>query len=101
MARAALPHPPRFAAAWSMTEHADLMAIPTAGRLIRRYPWLMFISCTVVAVVASLIRDLVHEPGKILAGEGVAIAVTLATGICAIWAFIVIMLRRRADSRAS
>ena len=77
------------------------MAIPTAGHLIRRYPWPMFISCTVVAVVASLIRDFVHEPGKILAGEGVAIAVTLAAGICAIWAFIVIMLRRRADSRAS
>jgi len=77
------------------------MAIPSAGTLIRRYPWLMFMSCTVVAVVASLIRDLVHEPDKILAGEGAAVAVTLAAGICAIWALIVIMLRRRADSRAS
>lgn len=77
-----------------MTEHADGMAIPTAGRLIRRYPWLMFISGTAVAVTASLIRDVVHEPGRVLAGEGVAIGVTLAAGICAIWAFIVILRRR-------
>ena len=77
------------------------MAIPTAGRLIRRYPWPVFISCTVVAVVASLIRDFMHEPEEISTGEGVAIAVTLAAGVCAIWAFIVIMLRRRADSRTS
>ena len=72
------------------------MSIPTAGRVIRRHPWPMFVSCTVVAVVASLIRDVVHEPGTIGAGEGVAIAVTLAAGICAVWALVVITLRRRA-----
>ena len=75
------------------------MAFPTAGRLIRRHPWPMFLGCTVVAVVASLIRDVVHEPGTIRAGEGVAIAVTLAAGICAVWALVVITLRRRADAR--
>lgn len=77
------------------------MAIPTAGRLIRRHPWPMFVGSTMVAVVASLVRDLVHEPETIHAGEGVAIAVTLAAGICAIWAVVVITLRRRAESRTS
>lgn len=75
------------------------MFIPTAGRLIRRHPWPVFVGCTVVAVVASLIRDVVHQAGTIRAGEGVAIAVTLAAGICAVWALVVITLRRRADSR--
>lgn len=82
-------------------EQPDAMALPTAGRLIRRYPWPMFVGCTVVAVVASLVRDLVHEPGTIRAGEGVAIAVTLAAGICAIWALVVITLRRRTSTRTS
>ncbi len=77
------------------------MSIPTAGRLIRRHPWPMFVSCTVVAVVASLIRDVVHESGTIQPSEGVAIAVTLAAGILAIWALVVITLRRRAGSRTS
>lgn len=77
------------------------MSIPTAGRLIRRYPWAVLVGGTVVAVAASLIRDLVHEPGTIRAGEGVAIAVTLAAGICAIWALVVIALRRRADTPTS
>ena len=61
----------------------------------------MLINCTVLAVLASLIREVVHQPHTVLAGEGLAIAVTLAAGICVIWAFIVIMLRRRADARAS
>ena len=77
------------------------MAIPTAGRLIRHHPWPVFVGCTAVAVVASLIRDFVHEPGTIRAGEGVAIAVTLAAGIYAIWALVVITLRRRAESHTS
>lgn len=77
------------------------MSAPSAGSLIRRHPWPMFIGCTVVALVASLIRDLVHEPGTIRAGEGVAIAVTLAAAICAIWALVVIVLKRRDDSRTT
>lgn len=75
------------------------MALPTAGRLIRRHPWPMFLGCTAVAAVASLVRDLVHEPGTIHAGEGVALAVTVAAGICAIWALVVLTLRRRASAR--
>lgn len=75
------------------------MSIPSAGTLIRRHPWPMFLGGTAVAVVASLVRDLVHEPGMIRAGEGVAIAVTLGAAICAIWALVVITLRRRSGDR--
>ena len=74
------------------------MSIPTAGRLIRRHPWPVFVSCTAVAVIASLIRDVVHESGTIQPSEGVVIAVTLAAGIVAICALVVITLRRRAGS---
>lgn len=77
------------------------MSVPSLGTLIRRYPWPMLIGSTVVAVGASLVRDLVHEPGTIRAGEGVAIAVTLAGAICAIWALVVIVLKRRDGSRAT
>lgn len=82
-------------------EQPDGMALPTAGRLIRRYPWAVFLGSVVVSAVASLVRDLVHEPGTIHAGEGVAIAVTLAAGICAIWAFVIILRRRRTGARTS
>lgn len=75
------------------------MSVPTAGALIRRHPWPMLIGCSVVAVAASLIRDLIHEPGTIRAGEGVAIAVTLAGAICAVWALVVVTVQRREGSR--
>lgn len=77
------------------------MSVPSLGTLIRRYPWPMLIGSTVVAVGASLVRDLVHEPGTIRAGEGVAIAVTLAGAICAVWALVVIVVRRRSDAHSS
>ncbi len=76
------------------------MAIPSLGALIKARPWPVFIVSVVVAVSASLIRDLIHQEGTIRAGEGVAIAVTLAAAICAIWAFVVIMLRRRRSDQA-
>lgn len=76
------------------------MAVPGVGTLSKAHPWHVFVVGTVVAVAASLVRDLVHPEGTIRAGEGVAIAVTLAAGICAIWALVVITLRRRRSDQA-
>ncbi len=65
------------------------MTIPSLGTLIKARPWPVFVIGAVLAVSASLIRDLIHQEGTIRAGEGVAIAVTLAAGICATWALVV------------
>ena len=72
------------------------MAIPRADRLIGTHPWYVFVVGTVIAVIASAVRELIHTEGTIRAGEGVVIAVTLAAGVFAIWALFVITLRRRA-----
>lgn len=76
------------------------MSVPRIGTLIKAYPWPVFIVGTAVAVAASLVRDLIHTEGTIRAGEGVAIAVTLAAAICAIWALVVITLRRRRSGQS-
>ncbi|MGV8978198.1 MAG: hypothetical protein ACOH17_09155 [Cellulomonas sp.] len=76
------------------------MAVPRLSTLIKAYPWPVLVVGTVVSVAASLVRDLIHQEGTIRAGEGVAIAVTLAAGICAIWALVVIALRRRRLDKA-
>ncbi len=71
------------------------MTVPTAGSLIRRRPWPVLISCTVVSVVASLVRDLVHRPEQVSVGEGAAVVVTVVAGIGAAWALVVLVARRR------
>jgi hypothetical protein len=71
------------------------VAIPRVGTLIEAHPWPVFVVGAAVALAASLVRELIHQEGTIRAGEGAAIAVTLAAGICAIWALAVITLRRR------
>lgn len=75
------------------------MATPALGRLIRTRPWPVLVVSAIVAGVASIVRDLVHQQGTIGAGEGVAIVVTLAAGICAVWALVVITLNRRDHTR--
>lgn len=72
------------------------MTVPTAGSLIRRHPWRVLIGCTVVSAVASLVRDLVHRPEQLSVGEAAAVVVTVAAGICAAWALVVVLARRRA-----
>lgn len=76
------------------------MAVPSLGTLIKAHPWPVFLVATVVAASASIIRDVVHQGGTIRAGEGVAIAVTLAAGICAVWALVIIVVRRRRRDQA-
>ena len=71
------------------------MAIPLLGHLVRNHPWPMFVGSSFVAAVASLIRELVHQPGTIGAVEGVALGVTLAAGACAVWALVAVTLSRR------
>lgn len=58
------------------------------------------------SVAAKADRVSITTPGRVIRksetiqpGEGVAVAVTLAAGMVAIWALVVITLQRRASSR--
>lgn len=61
---------------------------------MRSHPWTAVVAGTLVAVAASLVRDLVHEPGTVGVADVVAIAVTVAGGVCAMWGLVVVMRRR-------
>ncbi|HEY3437424.1 MAG TPA: hypothetical protein VGK35_07025 [Actinotalea sp.] len=67
-----------------------------AARFVRTHPWLTLAVGVAVAVVGSVVRDLIHRAGTLSAGEVVDIVVTTVGGILATWALVVIALRRRA-----